>query len=199
MQNGIFIAAISASILMTAVGCTNGPKRVEVPDFDPDQIAVTAIELNDKDGDGALSATELEEVKSLKSAMKRLDVDQDGSLTSDEIAARIRAYQEYRSGLAQVDCKVVRGGKPVAGAMVTYEPEKFMGDSLVAAQGTTDGSGGAVISVADEHLPSPAYDGARPGFYRVRVTLADGTEVANLDAGAECAGDVFNSHHFTLP
>jgi hypothetical protein len=33
----------------------------------------------------------------------------------------------------------------------------------------------------------------------VSVTLADGKPVEKLNAGAECAGDILNTHQFQLP
>jgi hypothetical protein len=172
---------------------------VAVPDFDPAAIAATALELHDRNGDGRIDEGELKEVKSLQSAKSRLDKNGDGSLDASEIAARIQAYIDYRSALAPVDCTVTRGGRPVAGATVTYEPEAFMGESVVPATGTTNEAGQAVLSVSEEHLPSPRHSGVRPGFYRVRVKLADGTEVDKLDAGVECAGDMLSVHQVSLP
>ena len=85
------------------------------------------------------------------------------------------------------------------GATVKYTPESFMGDSVEPASGATFDDGTAVISIAEEHLPSPRHSGMRPGFYRVSVTLADGKPVEKLNAGAECAGDILNTHQFQLP
>lgn len=198
MQDGLPLKMVVA---MTAllVGCTGGPKRVAVPQYAPEEIGSQAVELLDRDGDGLVSTEELQEAKSLESAMSRLDVNGDKKLDSQEIAKRIQAYIDYRSGLSPVDCTLIRGSRPIVGAKVTYEPEAFMGASVVPATGTTNADGNAVISVAEEHLPSPKHAGARPGFYRVRVTLADGTEVTQLNAGTECAGDMLNTHRFALP
>ena len=188
-----------AVLIVIPIGCTSRPARVQVPDFDPDEIGARAIERYDKDGDGSLSAMEREKVKSLDSAMGRMDKDDDGRLTAEEIAARIQFYYEFKAGLLPVYCTLVRGGRPVAGAKVTYEPEEFMGEGALPAYGTTDSRGSAMISMAEEHLPSPALTGVRPGFYRIRVTMADGSEATKLNAGIEVAGDVMNSHTFALP
>jgi hypothetical protein len=131
--------------------------------------------------------------------MPRLDKDRDGKLTAAEIAARIEFYHEFRAGLLPVYCTLVRGGRPVEGARLTYEPEEFMGTGALPAYGTTNSQGSTEISMAEEHRPSSALTGVQPGFYRIRVTLADGTQVTNLDAGIECAGDVMNNHTFALP
>jgi hypothetical protein len=142
---------------------------------------------------------ELQEAKSLESAKKRLDKNGDDKVDAGEITARIQEYIDYRAGLTAVDCVVRRAGRPVAGATVTYEPEAFMGDGIVPATGTTNAEGQAVLSVSEEHLPHPRLTGVRPGFYRVRVTLADGSEASELNAGVECAGDMISTHQITIP
>lgn len=190
---------LAAASIVCVIGCSQGAARVAVPDYDPDQIGAKAIELFDADGDGALSKGERSKAKSLDSAASRLDADGDGRLTADEIAARIDEYVEFRVGLAPVMVTLQKGGRPVVNAVVTYEPEEFMGSEIVPGQGTTNEEGRTVISVGAEHLPSPRHSGVRPGFYRVRVQLADGSVPEKFDAGIECAGDVMNTHVFNLP
>jgi hypothetical protein len=185
---------------LALVGCSGGtPARVYVPDYDVATISQQAIELNDKDGNGVLSEDEVKLAKSLQSGMSRLDGDKDGKLTVEEVAQRIQRYVDFKAGLVPVDVTVTRNGRPLAGATVTYEPEKFMGDSIPPASGVTGAEGLTTISAAAEFLPSPRYSGAKPGFYRVRVKLADGTEVTELDAGVECAGDFQSSHRIIVP
>jgi hypothetical protein len=180
-------------------GCSSRPARIEVPPYDIPTVSQQAIELNDKDGDGALSAEELKQVKSLQSAMRRLDGNKDGKLTADEVATRLQKYIDYRVGLAPVDCTLIQNGRPLAGATVTYEPEAFMGDSVEPGTGVTGPEGMTTVSVAKDLLPSPNHSGVKPGFYRVRVKFADGTEATKLDAGVECAGDFQSSHRIVVP
>lgn len=189
----------TVSMVLTAAvfGCNTRPARVAVPDFDADATGAQALTTYDANHDGRLDAGECS--KSLASALRRADKDQDGQLTADEIAERIHSYERFRAGLVPVFCSVSRGGRPVAGATVTYQPEDFMGANALPASGKTDDRGNAQVSVAAEHLPSPAHAGVQPGFYRVLVTLADGTSASKLDAGVECAGDVQNTHAFALP
>lgn len=190
---------ISVAILPVLIGCSSRPARVGVPAYDPNQIGVQAVELFDRDGDGSLSAEELRHVKSLESAIERVDANGDKKITSEEIAARIRHYQEHRAGLLSVYCTLTKGGRPLRGAKVTYEPEKFMGDTVEPAYGATDDSGRTLVSIAREHLPSPSVTGVRPGFYRIRVTLADGKDVSKLDAGVEAGSGLLNNHSFVVP
>lgn len=181
----------------TLLGCSSQPARVAVPDFDADEIGKQAVAAYDGNHDGSLDAAECS--KSLSSAMRRADANHDEQLTADEIAGRLRLYEKFRAGIVPVFCTISRGGRPVAGATVTYQPEEFMGEIALPASGTTDEGGSTKISVAAEHLPSPAHSGVQPGFYRVLVALADGSSVSKLDAGIECAGDVQNTHAFALP
>src|SRR5262245_47204394 len=53
-------------LLLGAAGCSDG-KRVEPPDFSPEEAAKQAMAAYDKNGDGALDATELEQCPPLKS------------------------------------------------------------------------------------------------------------------------------------
>jgi hypothetical protein len=190
---------LRGAAIVAVIGCSGKPARIPVPGYDPAAIGAQAVELLDRDGDGKISAAEREESKSLDSAMERLDSNGDGSLTAEEIAKRIQSYVDFKSGLVPAYCTILKGGRPVADAKVTYEPEPFMGDSLVPATGTTYTDGAASVSMSAEHLPSPRFEGVRPGFYRVRLTLPDGKEVTNLNAGVECAGGLINNHTIVLP
>ncbi|MGD9632009.1 MAG: hypothetical protein AB7G28_19595 [Pirellulales bacterium] len=189
---------LATTVLAAAVaGCNNRPARVGVPDFDAVEISAQALTTYDINHDGRLDSAECS--KSLASTIGRADKDHDGQLTADEIAGRFKFYEEFRAGIVPVFCTISRGGRPVADATVTYQPEDFMGPNAVPATGKTNAAGSTPISMSADHLPSPAHAGVQPGFYRVLVTLADGTSVSKLDAGVECAGDVQNTHSFVLP
>lgn len=181
------------------VGCSGKPSRVDVPDFNPDEIGAQAIEQYDKDGDGKLSVEECQVVKSLGEALSRLDADGDGNLSSAEIAARIAFYHDFKAALVPAYCTVKQKGRPVADAKVTYEPEDFMGPYAIPAYGLTGSGGSTMISIDEEHRQSPAHRGAQPGFYRIRITLANGNEVTDLNAGTECSGDLMNNYTVVLP
>jgi hypothetical protein len=181
-------------LLAGMISCSRGPSRIEVPAFDPDEIGAQAIKDFDKDGDGSLSADECEMVQSLGGSLKRLDKNNDGKISGQEIAARINFYHEFRAALVPTTCTLIDKGRPVVDAKVTYEPEKFMGPHALPAYGVTSDLGNALISIDEEHRQSPAHRGAQPGFYRIRVTLANGEEVTDLNAGVECSGDQMNDH-----
>lgn len=187
------------TILLAITGCSDLPSRVPLPRFDPEDIASSAIQQLDVDGDGSLSVEELIDTPSLGDALNRLDSNGNQRLEANEIQARVEQWQEYQAGLSQTTCAVTRQGKPVIGCRVEYQPEEFMLDSIVPAYATTSGGGNANVSVAKEHRPGPAFKGVQSGFYRIEVTLKDGTLVEDFNAGAEVAGDLQNGQHIVLP
>ncbi|MDC0934897.1 hypothetical protein OAS39_01330 [Pirellulales bacterium] len=198
MRKTSIVWILSAAIGVTT-GCSDLPSRVPLPGFDPQEIAASAIQKLDADGDSMLSAEEMAETPSLGNALSRLDSDGDQRLNAAEIQARVEQWQEYRAGLSQTTCAVVRKGIPVPSCRVTYHPEEFMLGSIVPAYAITTGGGNANVSVAKEHRPGPAYKGVQSGFYRIEVTLKDGSKVEDLVAGAEVAGDLQNVQLIVLP
>src|SRR5262249_39745768 len=97
-------------------------------------------------------------------ALKRLDKNNDGRLTADEIEARLSFFQS-QGMLGGVVAEVTLDGDPVEGATVTLEPEKFLGPAFKPASGITDAGGGAILRVegaTHELIPH--------GYYRVRVS-----------------------------
>ena len=62
----------STVVVALAIGCSGRPAAVDLPDFDPEQIGVNAVEFCDRDGDGFISAEESKESKSLEAAKSRV-------------------------------------------------------------------------------------------------------------------------------
>jgi hypothetical protein len=188
---------ILAVLVAMCGGCGKGGDRVRVPSFDPDGIASKAVHLHDANGDGMISGSEFDAAPSLAFAVRRLDHNGDGGLSADEIAGRVRQWQEYGSGLAAVECAVQLKHRPAAQVTVIYEPEEFMGDVVVAASGETGRRGDAVLSVPEEYRPNPGFLGVQPGFYRVKIRLPNGEEL-DARAGFEVAADMLNTHQVSL-
>ncbi|MGO9111916.1 MAG: hypothetical protein ACLP9L_22035 [Thermoguttaceae bacterium] len=165
------ILRIGLVVLGTAVlgllGCWHGPPaRVQPQAIAPD-AAQRALELNDANHDGFLDAKELEKAPGLMAAMKRLDRNGDGKITAEEISARLEAWKSGTYGRLAVLCRVKHDGNPLAGALVTFEPESFLGGELAAGKGTTNKLGTAIISSGTDTKDPP---GMSPGFFRVRIT-----------------------------
>ncbi len=142
----------------------------------------------DADKDGGLSGKELDKCPGLKAALARVDPSGKGVVTADMITARIRVWQDMKVGRLAASCRVLHNGQPLAGAEVKFVPEKFLGESIQAAVGTTNESGLVGLSLPGETRGLP------PGFYRVEVTKAGLNVPAkyNTDSilGQEVAPDI---------
>jgi len=185
-------------------GC--GGDTLTAPVFAPEETAQRAMAEYDTNHDGYLDAKELERCPALKHSLESMDQNNDKRLSADEIAGRIKVYQESEVALKHVGCSVLLDNKPLEGATVTYVPEKFMGSSIKPASGVSDARGYVTLLVEGEKLP-----GVQPGLYRVQVSKknASGQEtiparynqdtilgaevyprkVRNREAHAEASGD----------
>ena len=107
----------------------------------------------------------LERAPGLKAALLRVPHDPQGHIAAGDIETRIAAWKQ--SGLARtlVWCLITKNGKPLAGAVVTFVPEEFLGPEVKPGRGVTDAKGCAAISIEGANPP-----GMSCGFYRVEVT-----------------------------
>jgi hypothetical protein len=163
-----YVAAPLALALLA--GCSKAPSRIDAAGISSGSAAAAAIAEYDSDGDGAISGAELDKAPALKAALKVLDTNNDQKITADEIAAEIDKWAAGRVAFLEADCTVTMDGRPLAGATVTLTPEKFLGETVHPATGTTDRSGRVRLSVAPEFLPSPNLKGIQCGFYKVAIT-----------------------------
>lgn len=125
----------------------------------------------DKNGDGVISGDELNASPALKAALPRLDTNQDGGVSADEIAERVNAWKAMRTALVSVRCQVTLDGRPVPGAEVVFEPESFLGEQVKRATGVTNQFGDAAPTIAPEDKPDPKLPGGVYfGFYKVRIS-----------------------------
>ena len=163
---------LASTVLGVLAGCSSRPPRVVQAKIDPAAAAKAAMDAYDADGNGSLSAQELVKCPALARSIARFDANKDGSLTADEIAARIRTWQEQRVGLMRFCCRVFRNRAPLAGAAVRFVPEPFLGGELKPASGTTDATGMVFLSVAAADLPADqkGLTGVQPGLYKVEIT-----------------------------
>jgi hypothetical protein len=154
-----------------AAGCGSG--GVPVPRYDPETMARAAMAEYDKNHDGKLDSSELEACPALKSALPYIAKDKQPYITEEDIAERLREFQQSRIGLLATRCKVTREGAPVPGVTVTFIPEGFMGNTIKSGSGISDTHGNAVI--ATEGLP-----GLGLGYYRIEASLKDVGEKETL-------------------
>lgn len=172
-----FFIVLSSALL---AGCGKEQRPVEVPLLSPQEAARDAMAQLDANKDGVLDAKELDRCPAFKKAWKRFDRNQDGKLSVEEIEERFTLYKDSRIGLFETIVKVTLDGTPLAGAMVTLEPESFLGPAIKAASGTTDERGAARMQMTGEDRP-----GCHFGLYRVRISLKDG-------AGKELLASKYN-------
>jgi hypothetical protein len=144
------------------------PRRVYPPWIDAEEAGKEAIKMFDADKDGKISGDELWKCPGLKAAMTTVDPGGTGEVTAAMITDRIKAWQASKLGRMSLRCMITRNGEALTGAEVKFVPEKFLGDEMKTATGTTDQNGVAMLSIPVDKGPP----GVPPGFYRVEITKA---------------------------
>jgi hypothetical protein len=185
--------------LLAGWGCSGRPSRVHPPSIDASAAGKAAMEQYDTNKDGKVAGEELLKAPSLRDAIARLDTNKDGGVSAEEVTAMIEKWQEMKIGLMSLSCRVNYKGRPLAGANVVFEPEKFLGENVKVCQGTTDQTGMVSMKIPGSDLP-----GVAPGLYLVKITSAQvklspayndqtvlGLEVSNLAKNIE-QGIVFD-------
>jgi hypothetical protein len=152
------------------VGCEQGPPRVAVPSWKPQQIANRVLDQLDADRDSFIDASEAKVAPGLAAAFGRIDANQDKRLTESEIRERFQLYEKLRTGLVARSFQVLLNGRPLAGAQVSFVPEDFQGGVIETASGVTDITGVVVPQTAGQDMPA-----MQVGFYRVEVNPGQGT------------------------
>jgi hypothetical protein len=157
-------------ILLALSGC--GPAAVEAPDVDPKAAATQAMALLDKDSDGHLSEAEARESPPIFLAREKYDASHDKRISREEIETRLNDIYSQGIGITQRECTVMLDKRPLAGAVVRFVPESFLGSEVSAAQGTSNNSGVAVMAVPEDRLPADlkGISGIHAGLYRVEIT-----------------------------
>lgn len=168
----LVVAVALAPVFLSAAGCMGRAGRVSPAKYDPPATAAEAIELNDRDGDGALSREEAAAAPGLAAAFKSIDTNADTRLDAAEIEARLAAYASSPIGVHSLTCFVTVAGKPLPGASVDFIPEPFLTKAIGAGKATTGSDGSGAVQPAE----GKGF-GVRAGFYRVQVSLErDGKE-----------------------
>lgn len=160
------------AIASGCIGCGSSPARVDQPAIDPGHAGRRAMELYDSNGDGKVAGDELGAAPGLNAALANFDADGDGGVSAAEVTARVRSWQSSKAGVINVRCEVTRGGKPLTGAIVTFEPEEFLGNDIRAATGEVAMTGLAMMSIPKESRPRTDYPaGVQLGLYKVKITM----------------------------
>ena len=170
---GLVLVALTYSV----TGCEKKPTPITIPAYDPEGMAQRALTEHDTNKDGKLAGSELDGAPSLKNSLSQLDKNKDGALSADEIAERLRLFQESKGGLLTLPCTITRDGQGVSGVTVTFVPEKFMGDAIKPAKAISEAGGALRLGVEGESAP-----GLSPGFYRVEASIKDAAGNETLPA-----------------
>jgi hypothetical protein len=137
------LAAVAASLNIAAalIGCSGRPSRVAVPDWDPPGIVERAMTELDANDDGRLDAEELREAPGLAAGMRHIDEDGDGAITAAELESRLERIAEDKLALRGRMYRLTHRGRPITGADVRFEPEPFLGGVIETASGASDDRG----------------------------------------------------------
>jgi hypothetical protein len=149
---------------LPGMGCSGGGSGSSGVQISPKQIANQALADYDTDKNGGLDAKELEQCPALKAALKRIDKDNDGRVTSDELVQRLTYFQREGPEMATT-AEVTFDGEPLAGASITFVPEKFLGPTFKTARAVTNAAGAAQLKLeGTDSMAIPL------GYYRVEVS-----------------------------
>ena len=157
-------------LLIVLAGCGRAVPRLDPPVIDAARAGEEALLEYDTNHDGVISGAELDQCPGLKSAVK-LYGSGDGKITAAEITERIEKWQNNRVCMSPMAISLTLDGKPLEGATVTAEPEKFLGPAVPVATGVTNAYGTARPQVA------PNRPGVFFGLYKLRISKkVDGKE-----------------------
>ena len=172
-----------------------------MPPLDAAAIAQEAMRRYDANGDGKLDAKELAAAPPLGAMLhtiKEHDASHADSLAAEDIATRVAAWKKSLGVLFAARSRVTLDGKRLADAVVTWEPEPYLGPAYHPSSGTTNKSGYAYISSAVD-----GFQGIFPGLYTVRISRkVQGKETLpacyneKSTLGREVASDMSNWEDF---
>lgn len=163
---GVLVTCVG---VLAAWGCSRRPSRIKPPPIDAKAAGKLALQYYDTDKDGLIGGAELQKAPALNASIENLDTNNDKKISADEITARIETWQRDRVGKMSVMVTVNHRGRPLVGAKVRFVPEKFLGDKVLVAEGITDESGYADLSVPPDPN-EPDIRGVHCGLYRVEIT-----------------------------
>ncbi len=183
------------SIAVCTLGCSRGPARIYPPKVNAAQAAADAVEELDQDDDGLLAPEELKQCPGIYAARAAYDEDDDGHVSAQEIETRIaQLSRDGMTGMYSLACRFMLDGAPLAGATIELIPEKFLGDAVKNARGTTSSRG--LVRPITQGVGDAPLHGTQPGIFRIAVTgpteavtarYGDG-ELLGLEVSESCLG-----------
>jgi hypothetical protein len=180
--------------LSALVGCSQRASRVQPVEIDASSASREAMELYDKNADGALAGDELNAVPGIKRYLDKYDKDSDQRVTRDEIAARLSDWGSQKLAFMGRSYVVTLDGRTLDGATVTLVPEPYLGENVKPATGVTALNGLARMSHADEDLPKSSngrpIPGVKGGTFKIQVTHASRKIPAKYNTATELGDEV---------
>jgi hypothetical protein len=138
--------------LLVACGCGDPNRaRVSAPPFSASDGVKQALADYDTNKDGTLDGEEVKRCPGLLASFREIDQDGDGKLSADELEARMKTYSGV--GLMSVSLSFALDGNLLQGATVSCVPERFMGEYYKPATGTTGKDGVVLPAVPGTGLP----------------------------------------------
>lgn len=164
--------ALAFLAFLSLCGCSRGPVAVHVPDVDPTEASIQAMEAYDTDHDGSLSDTELAACPGIQRHKQLYDKDGNGTVSQGEIEEQISQLLASKVGVTSLRVQVRMDGRPLVGAQVKITPEEYLGEDVKVASGTTNDRGTATMDIRDsDSLPSEqGLLGVHYGTYKLEVT-----------------------------
>lgn len=157
------IASAAICLLLVIAGCGRATPRLEPPPIDAARAGEEAMAEYDTNHDGVIAGAELDQCPGLKAAAK-LYGNGDGKISAADITARIEEWQQSRVCMSPMSIHLTLDGKPLEGATVMADPEKFLGPAFPAATGVTNSDGNSRPHVG------PDKPGVFYGLYKLRVS-----------------------------
>lgn len=170
-----WVTALLVGLGLSLAGCSRGPAAISVPEVDSGQAAQSAIEFYDKDHDSVLTEAELAACPGILGHLSLYDSDKSGSVSKEEIEKQIAELRSSRVGLTMLSVQLRLDGRPLKGAQVKLIPEKYLGDEVKGAIGTSNQRGLATMDIRDADLPKSDHGllGIHYGTYKIEITHPD--------------------------
>jgi hypothetical protein len=153
-------------------GCSNSPQRVKPPRIDSEAAAMQAMELYDANHDGKLNQEELARCPGVLISIDRYDANKDKSIDVEEFRSHLADLLKNKTGATQLAANISYQGRPLAGAIVRFEPEPYLGDEIQAAEGMTSSAGIADVGMLADKAPAALKNMKliQYGTFKVKVT-----------------------------
>lgn len=170
MNYSCYRLTLSAGVLLLLIGC-NGPAEVPELSVDPASATEAAFEMYDANSDQALSKKELASCASLTKSFKKIDKDNSGTLSNEELQTAIENQVNSSVRMVTLRVKVTLDGKPLTGGTVSAVPEPFLGANTIQASGDVLSDGIAFLVLPRDQMPEDLKNatGVQLGFYRLEV------------------------------